>query len=353
MIGRFFHWFVSLFRGRPAPVYMGVSVFTGWASPRPDYGLVPGVQCPQQYPWVGIQKNRTPAMGQYDEAQSQVTTWRLSQMQRGKLDYCVYQHEWSPNLGKFTMNHCAENHPPQSPVQFAMSWWDVLSNSTDGETYWSDPRWTPDTVAGSLAAYSEACALIMERPNYLRIGGRPVLFRGGASSLRFYARFNLSPKQVLDLMGSRMAERPYFVAIGTDPFDHVLLKGWGFDAFTEYNLFAPDWDNAMATYRAYWAQAIATAKGTGIDYWVPASTGFDSTGWGMNGPVVFQPTPMQFTAHLKEARAFAQDNAKYTKGRVLTNNWSEFGEGSILEPMFQGMLHNGDEMLVAHARAVG
>lgn len=351
-------WFLSLFR-KPAPLYMGVSVFTGWASPRPEYGLVPGVQCPLEYPWRGMRtKDRLPAIGEYDEADPAVTAWRIEQMQKGKIDWVTYQHEWSPHLGRLLMNHCAENHPADSPIQLAMSWWDVLTNSTDGVTYFAGDyalpertgEWTAERVVASLRAYSKACEPITRKPSYLKIDGRPVLFRGAASSLRFYGQWGISPSQALDLMASAFGRRPYFVAIATDPMDHAVLKKWGLDAFTEYNLYAGNWADVAQTYRDYWNRSIGIAKETGIDYWVPTSTGFDDRAWG--GSVVFMPTPAEFTEHLKEARDFARENYQYTRGRVLTNNWSELGEGSVLEPMMPGMLHDGEEMLLAHAKAV-
>lgn len=353
MIARFWRWLVSLFRSKPEPVYMGVSVFTGWASPRPEYGLVPGVQCPVQYPWREIKrKDRTPAIGEYDEALPEVTVWREAQMIRGKIDFCVYQHEWSPDLGLLTMNHCAENHPADSPVAFCLSWWDVLTNSSDGETYFSDPKWTLATVTASLKAYSKAVAPFTRKASYLKIDGRPVLFRGAAHSLRFCGRWGLTPNVVLDLMASAITPRPYFVSTACDPIDHAILKMWGFDAFTEYNLFADSWQSVMERYRDSWERSIRIAAETGIDYWVPTTCGFDSREWGSRLPFVFIPTPEQLTAHLREAREFARANYRYTRGRVLTNNFSEYGEGSVLEPMLPGMLHDGDALLMAHARAV-
>lgn len=358
---RFWRWLVSLFRSKPESLYMGVSVFTGWASPRPEYGQVPGIQCPVEYPWRNMRvPNRVPAIGEYDETLLEVTVWRLGQMQKGKIDWVTYQHEWSPHLGRLIMNHCAENHPADSPIQFAMSCWDVQAAATDelNLTYWDStyrlpvelPIWTKENISAALVAYGTACALLFTKASYLRIDGKPVLFRGCAHALRFYERFGLTPKAVLNLIAHGCGVRPYFVATACEPQVHPLLKSWGFDAFTEYNLYAGNWPDVALTYRDYWNRAIGVAKETGIDYWVPASTGFDDRAW--SGSVVFMPTPAEFTEHLQEARQFAHENYRYTRGRVLTNNWSEYGEGSVLEPMLPGMLHDGDDLLMAHAEAV-
>jgi hypothetical protein len=136
-----------------------------------------------------------------------------------------------------------------------------------------------------------------------------------------------------------------------------LLKSWGFDAFTEYNLYSDSWANVMPIYRQYWERSIQIAEETGIDYWVPALAGFDARGYLPDEAAsklgYFEPPdPAAFTAHLVEAREFAQANAKYTRGRVCTYAWSEYFEGGIIEPMLPGQLHDGDEMLRAHAAAV-
>lgn len=352
----------------PRPLAMGVSVFTGWASPRPEYGLVTGCQCPSEYPWAQMRVgNRVPAIGQYDEARPEISSWRLEQMQRGGIDWCTYQHEWSFHRGELVMNHCAENHPADSPISFAMSWWDVQSAATDALnlSYWDStypfepplPIWTKENISAGLVAYGRACKPIMAKASYLRVDGRPVLFRGYAHTLQFYARFELSPKDVLDLVSEGAGERPYFVATSCDPQVYPLLKSWGFDALTEYALYSDSWANVMEIYRDYWKRTIETCRRTGLEYWVPALAGFDARGYLPEADAsklgYFEPpNPAAFTAHLIEARTVAEENYELTRGRVLSYAWSEFYEGGIIEPQAPGMLHNGDEMLLAHQAAV-
>lgn len=344
---------------RPRPLAMGVSVFTGWASPRPEYGLVPGVQCPNPRPWEMMRTaDRVPAIGQYDEANPAVTAWRLEQMQRGGVDWCTYQHDWSPNLGKLIMNHCAENHPADSPISFAASSWDVLSNSKDGGAYFADPRWTRDAMIESIKGYGRALKPLIEKASYLRIADRPVVFRGGAHSLLFYETWGLSPTDVLNLIAGELPERPYFVATACEHSVHPVLKSWGFDAFTEYALYGDSWDSVMRTYRDFWARSLELARSTSIDFWIPTLAGFDARGYlpdvdaarlGFFEP----PNPAAFTAHLVEARELADRHYEVTRGRVLSYAWSEYYEGGVIEPMAPGALHSGDELLLAHRAAVG
>lgn len=350
------------------PLHMGASTYTGWANPNPAYGLVTGCQAPLSNPWGGmLTQDRIPAIGQYDEREQSVTDWRLGEMQRGGIEWTTYQHEWSMHLNQLVMNHCAENHPADSPVQFAMSWWDVQSAATDplnlrywDSTYWDDgrlPVWNKEILGASFVAYGEACRPIMRKASYLRVDGKPVLFRGYANTLQFYARWGLTPKEILDLVSEGVGERPYFVATSCDLPCRPSLKAWGFDALTEYCLNADSWANLMSTYRDFWRQGIQLARDTGIDYWIPATAGFDARGYlsdyeasklGYSEP----PTPDDFTAHLIEARQVAEANYDVTRGKVLSYAFTERFEGGIIEPnMPTGMIHNGDEMLLAHAAA--
>lgn len=338
---------------KPRPLSMGVSVFAGWADPRPDFGLVPGVQCPQLHPWAGLRTaDRVPAIGQYDERQQSVTDWRLAQMERGGIDWVTYQHEWSPGLGMLLMNHCAENHPDQARSQYAFSWWDVLTNSADGITYYSDLKWTPDTVRESLRSYGRAVYPFTRRASYLRVDDRPVLFRGAVQYLDFYEHWNISPKEVLDLISEAFPVRPYWVATGTESRVYDNLKSWGFDALTEYLLYADSWANVAQTYRDYWASSATVAKATGLDFWVPATVGYDNRAFfAPQGDQIFMPTPEQFTAHLAEAREFAERHYELTRGMVGVYAWDEWYEGGVLEPCAPHMLHDGDAMLMAFKAA--
>lgn len=347
------HWFANLFRRTQVAITHGVYVYCGFASPRPEWGKVPGIQCPTQWPWKLQTKDRVPALGEYDERNPDVTKWRLQQMQRGKIDYACYQVEWRHDSYELLNSHCADNHPADSPTKFCLSFWDVL-NSGSSDSYL--PTLLPAQVSMSWAAFAGTIARkYMQQPNYLRVDGRPVLFIGAAQNLRSYQKQDHSPSDILSIVSASVlnvtGKKPYLIATGTTKDVRASLKSWGFDAFTEYLLYSDSWENAAATYRQWWSEAIRDAKTYGLEYWVPACVGYDPRAWGET-TTPFMPTPAQFMEHLKEARALARENAKITRGQVIVYALNELGEGGILEPMLPGMLHDGDEMLRAHLAAI-
>lgn len=325
----------------PGPLAVGSYVFCGWADPRPEWLQVPGIQCPAEHPMAEILRNapnRVPLIGAYDERVPAVTERRLAWMAAGRLSYAVYQVDWRHDTHQLLMNHCAENHPADTAVKYCLSFFDVLRNTRDVTYY--NTMLEPELDL-SYGLFATEVARHTDKASYLRLNGRPVLFLGEAHKV--------TPHMVGLIR--RVIPDVYLVATNVEPSAFLSLKGVGFDAFTEYLLYSVDgWAGVVAAYRDRWATAVSICKQTGIEYWVPACVGFDGAGQRIQYPP-FMPTPEQFTAHLKEAFAFAQANYSITRGQVVIYAWSEFGEGGILEPMMPGMLHSGDEMIRASALA--
>lgn len=316
-------------------------------------------------------RDRIPALGEYDERDPAVSSRRLSWMQEGGIDYACYQVEWAhemtqpktlvkwrPYLDPLVMSHCADHHPAKSPVKFCVSIWDV---SQSDALYWVELKGRGWKIAQAEASWRQYARTIasryIARASYLRIDERPVLFFGSAHTLTFYQRqFGLSPARLLAAVSSEIQShtrlKPYLVATNCAPESFPLLKSWGFDAFTEYLLYSDSWRGVLGIYRQRWKEAIDICRQTGIEYWVPATVGYDSAAWGRPVNMRFQPTPAQFTAHLKEARQFARSNSRHTREQVITYAWNEFGEGGMIEPMKPGMLQSGNEMLRAHRAAI-
>jgi hypothetical protein len=247
--------------------------------------------------------------------------------------------------------HCLDNH--RGPLKKSAAFWDVMRSSDESKVFWPAIKWTPERVLGKFRRYGEDVASRMDS-DWKTIGGRPVLFQGQCHSLLDYTRdFGIAPDELTAAIREGAQKDVYLVATCTDPKVYRSLKVWGFDAFTEYLLYASDWNAVMNIYREYWAKGVQIAKETGMHYWVPVTTGFDSSAW-YDHPNRFVPTPEQFTAHLKEAVTFALANWTETRGEICIEAWNEFGEGSYLEPSIDSpeQLHPGDEMLRATRTAL-
>lgn len=332
------------------PIEFGSYVFCGWANPRPEFGIVPGVQCPTATPWVLQTRDREPLLGYYDESDPGITKWRCQEMRRAGLDYAVYQVEWNHRLDQpaLLMAHCAEAHEALlAKPYFCLSFFDVLTSSADGAPVFAG---IVDRAAleRDIRNLARAIRFYTGSLSYYRVNGRPVLFWGYAHALSFYARYGATER---DVIGWLKEEIPGLYLVGTcsEPAVYGSLGSWGFDALTEYLLYSDSWTDVRSAYRDRWSLGLDVSRRTGIDYWMPATCGYNSAAWGSPVKDVFVPSPDEFADHLLETASVARQHGIQ---RVITYAWSEFGEGGILEPMTPGMLHDGDEMLLAHKVAV-
>jgi hypothetical protein len=242
------------------------------------------------------------------------------------------------------MSHCIEAHPESSPVECCVSFWNVMASANDQGNYFQG--WDKKDALQYWNSYAEAVAPYTLRKNYKRIDGRPVLFHGLTHTLPFYAQFGVYPWDITKAIREVIPDA-YLVATATEREYYVLLKEWGFDAFTEYRLEAPTWEEVVETYRWFWDKGIETCKTHNLDYWVPYTSGYDASAWGRTSPRT-TPTPSQFSAHVKEARAFATKHHKYTKSQLIGYSWNEWGESPT--PIEPSVLH-GDSYLRAHREA--
>lgn len=361
------------------PLIEVVSVFENWEQHCRYYVngqlIVTGTEAPYEFPWQSLKtQNREPSIGYYNEPD--VTQHYLESMQQGKFGVACYQIGWShQHAVKYPYNPPLKidpllydwgpkNHPQDSPTQFFLSNWDAPAGTESAHFHaLRDERgWTDGDMELSHFEYGKAVGQLMLHPRYFHNKGRPVLMRGWAHTLSFYADqhgFNLSPARIVQIwregVRSVAGVDPYIVATSMEESYRPLLKGWGFDGLTEYLLHGKGWDDAMATYRRFWNQYIPFCRNLGIDYWIAASAGYDDSAWpgiGLSAQGwVYNPTAAQYEAHCREARKVALENYDVTNGVVIHYALSEHGEGGILLPMKPGMLHDGDEILRAHAAA--
>lgn len=259
------------------------------------------------------------------------------------------------------MSHCADNHPVDTKVRFALANWDVNAGKKGEENYWIEIAWGKDEAENSWRVYGRNVAKYAMHPRYLHLNGKLVLFHGAAENLAFYdTMFGLNPLEITeawrDEVRKATGKELYLVAVNTatqnpaveDVNERVFLKRWGFDAFAHYQLFGTKrtWEDAMATYD-YWMQRdLRAARVAALKYWPAATAGTDATGW-YPPPDVFIPTKAQFVAHLKKQMQFAADNYPVTELKVPICASGEYFEGESIDPFLSDgkQLHDGFEIL--------
>jgi hypothetical protein len=361
---------------------MGASWFCHWAKENVEFEAVPGIQCPYPNTWASLATPdrkmllSTPGMapGTYDESDPAITLQRIAFMEQGGLAVASVQIEFAhehtcpsklpswrkrlpPATGPLLMGHCAENWPADAKVKYYLSFWDVMA----GDPIWGEMKgdgWTAADVEDSWRQLGDVIARHALKASYFAVGGRPVFQRGWAHNTPFYEReFGVTPKRITEILREEVRKTTgkelYIISTCTEEATWPLTKEWGWDAVTQYALLGNDWANAASNHRLWWDKGIAFAKSSGMDFWVPTSCGYDSRAWNSPEKCITMPTILEFIAHIKEARAFARANFRYTRGICWNYAFSEHGEGGILEPMadIEGNLHRGDEMLRAHAEA--
>lgn len=407
-----FNWLTHLFGGRkkkpkpkPAPVVAPpppvippvvvppvdtrplievVSVFENWEQKCRYYVdgqlIVTGTEAPYPEPWKSLKTaNREPAIGYYNEPD--VTQYYLDEMQKGGFNVACYQIGWSHqhavkypygppfNINPLLYDWGPKNHPQDSPIQFFLSNWEapvgtepdhfrvlrqIPNDTQDGRS------WTDADMEQSHFDYGKAVGHFMLHPRYFHVKGRPVLMRGWAHTLAFYQGygFNLTPQRIVQLwregVQSVAGVDPYIIATSMEETYRPNLKAWGFDALTEYLLHGKGWDDAMATYERFWNKYIPFCRELGIDYWIPTTSGYDDEAWpgiGLSAQGwVYAPTPEQYEAHCRKARATARAHFDVTQGIVIGYSLTEHGEQrSALLP--HAPQYGGDSLMRAHKAA--
>jgi len=223
-----------------------------------------------------------------------------------------------------------------------------LWDNTAADKRWSAPRkdWlgfvTDEEFRTKLVP--RWIARYFARPNYYRIGGKPVLMIyevgtfvqgvGGVAKAAAAIAFLRDEARKAGLGGVHLMA-----------CDFRLKDEWvtalGIDSATIYNFVhwsSPDGNPDYADWAARGARRFDAAKrelGVGV-YFPHASVGWDTNPRypaGSVQPTVLGATPAKFGAALRRARDWAAANIPTNMPRLVTvNSWNEWTEGSYLEP---------------------
>lgn len=314
------------------PPRLGVFYFPGWKEG------AQGLAYPR--PWEPIKRypEREPQLGWYDEGQLPVMEQHLSWMAAHGLDYVVFDWYWDGR--RPVLEHALQAYvrsKGKARVQYAVMW------ANHGEKVLRESE--IQALAENLAREH------FRRPEYLKVGGRPVLFMLAPEILDSNAQsLGVQHARLTGLIqaAAQAAGLPGVLLLGgagggANPVT-LNARRWGYGGYFVYNYSAgmagtrgqPRGTHSYAEldeiYREHWTWFMKHAD---MPYVVPMSSGWDSRPWGGSADPRRDHSVSsveQFTQHLRAGHEVIRRNPDKTLGLGVLCCWNEFGEGSYIEP---------------------
>jgi hypothetical protein len=311
---------------------VGVFYFPGWRNDT--------MGAPSAKPWDSIKKfpEREPLLGWYDEGRLDVMEQQLQWMAASGLQYVVFDYYWAerPILAHAVDAYQRSNG--RRKVQYALMW---ANHDMRPRTRAEFDGMVDDLVRNHLA-----------RPEYLRVGGKPVLFIMVAQSLEKQAQaFGSTASELLAAL-QRAAVKAGLPGVllmaGSGGGTHEVTlnaKRWGYAGYFSYNYHtgvsgrtrgelrgSQSYRELDDDYREHWDWFM---KKGDMPYVLPMTSGWDKRPWGGSADKAHDQslsTVEEFTLHLTAAKQVLLANPDKTLGLGLICCWNEFGEGSFIEP---------------------
>ncbi len=281
-----------------------------------------------------------PLLGYYDEARPEVADWHIRWAREAGISFFVF--DWYYNQGCFYLNDALEigflGSQLAGQMEFCIDW------CNEGHCQEFKPL---DFSQDSLDEFMRTlCERYLHRPNYLRVGGKPVVFIHEA--WRIATAHGGWEGCARALEGMRAIARKhghpgvYFVAVRNTDVLPPFGRG-GFDAVTAYAYgFAdvpwggPDrslpFEALMPRHRECFEEASRRARDQGIGYIPSAWIGWDDIARSRDNAVRTKGnTPAAFRRMI-QALPKAVDPAV---SLALFEAWNEWGEGGAAEPGIQ------------------
>lgn len=316
---------------------VGVYYFPGWKDGAKSLAY--------PVPWEPIKKfpEREPRLGWYREGEQSVIDQQLSWMRDYGLSFVVFDWYWVNEQP--LLNHALEAYwtsPRRVDVQFAIMW----ANHSNIPRSWTE-------FQGMVTYWIEN---VIQRKEYLRIDGKPVVFIQLAKHFDERAReFSTGSEELIAYAQTKAkaAGLPgiYFVAGGGADPDLAANRGksLGYSAYSAYNYHSgPDgrsggelrmtrsYSELDQAYRKQWSWFVEKSD---LPLIPPMTSGWDKRPWGGSRESEHDQsvgTASQFKEHLLAGQSLMRNHP----GRVLPVGviccWNEFGEGSIVEPTKKG-----------------
>ncbi len=278
-----------------------------------------------------------PLLGYYDESLPQVADWHITWATEHGLSFFVF--DWYYNQGFCYLNDALEKGFLRSRfadrMQFCIDW------CNEGHCTEFRPLDFSDVSLEGFIRY--VAERYFARPNYLRVGGKPVVLIHEAWRLANAHGGWAGCAEALDRMRGIAREygHPgvYFVAVQNHPILASFGEG-GFDAVTAYAYGFCDvpWggpDRSLPFEALYsrhddaMAEARRRAHDQGLAYIPTAWVGWDDAARTRERAVrTTGNTPSAFRRMLERLPEYVDDEPRL----ALFESWNEWGEGGAAEP---------------------
>ena len=301
--------------------------------------------------WEGHEQPRIPLWGYENEADPKVVEKKIDVAVSHGVNVFIYDWYWyggRPFL-EDALNKGFLGASNNEKMKFFIMWanhhvtkiWD--NKAVDKKL--NEPIWRGWADTAEFRKISRRwIEMYFSRPNYYRIGGKPVLMiyeiatfiRGIGGMNKAAEAFATFRKdcEAAGLGGVHLMVCDYKLDAGA-------LPCLGIDSATIYNFIhwsKPQGNPDYSTWAEAAAQRFDAAKkelGLGM-YFAHASVGWDTNPrFPTNSvmPTVLNSTPAKFAAALRRAKDWTDKNAKEGMPKLITiNSWNEWTEGSYLEP---------------------
>jgi hypothetical protein len=271
---------------------------------------------------------RRPVLGWYQEGSPEVADWHIKWAVEHGITFFCYDWYWTQGLRR--LEHALHQGYFQARYRHLLKFCLLWAN------HFGPGEHSPEDNVRVCQYWLDN---YLRRPEYFKIGGRPLLVIFSVHSL--YRDLGIEgTRQAIELWHRMTREAgvgELLVAGCGWPANLAQMKEMGFDAVTGYNWpscgvegrnFVPYIEVARKQFDLWW---MPMAQAKLMPVLVPTSPGWDARPWhGARAFVLTDRTPQAFEEHLRLAKRFVEETGQPKV--VLVEAWNEWGEGSYCEP---------------------
>lgn len=285
------------------------------------------------------------ACGFYNDADPRLWGYYIPWMSTHGIDFIAF--DWYYNAGQEYLYESLDRGFLQAKkaddVKFCIHW------CNHGGGWWLQPL--DQSKPAVLEMTDLLCSRYFHRPNYLRIGGRPVFMIYDINQLLSFGGWD-GVRDALTAMRQRVREKGFpgvhLVAVyaSNSPEYIAMLKDLGFDAFTAYTYCwmrppSVTWDTPAVPYpdlaemlaECHYPSLRRTSEQVGLPYWPATFPGWDDRPRAGVEKAFMNVgcTPEAFARMLRGAAKQVNPASPV----MMVEAWNEWGEGACIEPSKQ------------------